>query len=309
MKSDSVHIYEVRDGKTVLGRFLKKTPAEKRKKELKRAGRKVTLVSLFTRKYIPLEPEKIPKGMEYWKGTIPHSVPSEVARELEMGWENISDTFYIGSYRKGEPCLPNDRDADLSIQPNGDELVLCYHSFNDGKSYLILGRVDCISVTEDTVSVSGRIQDNRFVTIPFEIEGSRKKQEPKRMIFDKGWYEMRNGTVLYIGENDPKVLEEQHSRHIAAMLRYVIIYPGLWGDDYLSEDGFLPVRDGQTLDSAAMCKFNSHIKGKIGMDDPKKIADAFTKKKVGKMNEMISAYPECERIGTILKRERNEFQE
>ena len=40
-KADRLQIYEIRDGDSVLDRFEHKAPAERRKKELKRAGRKV----------------------------------------------------------------------------------------------------------------------------------------------------------------------------------------------------------------------------------------------------------------------------
>ena len=55
MKYDKVHIWEIRDGDTVLERYQCKAPAERMRKDLRKAGRKVKLHSLFVRKYIPLE--------------------------------------------------------------------------------------------------------------------------------------------------------------------------------------------------------------------------------------------------------------
>ena len=85
MKYDKVHIWEIRDGDTVLERYQYKAPAERMRKDLRKAGRKVKLHSLFVRKYIPLERKVLPKRMEFWKGSYPWEIPPEAASQLQLG--------------------------------------------------------------------------------------------------------------------------------------------------------------------------------------------------------------------------------
>ena len=67
----SIHIYEVRDGEEVIARYTSRTPAVRKRRELKKQGLKSKVYSLFVPKYIPLEEKPIRKRMKYWHGPTP----------------------------------------------------------------------------------------------------------------------------------------------------------------------------------------------------------------------------------------------
>ncbi len=300
MKYDRVHIWEVRDGDTVLERYLHKAPAERMRKDLKKAGRKVRLHSLFVRKYVPLERKVLPKGMEFWKGSYPWEIPPEAASQLQMGWEHINEVFYIGSYRHGELCLPNDRTEDLSIQPDGDGLALCYHIIPEGRTYLILGRIDHIQLRQNYVEIFGTLEDGTLMMVSMEIQGSREKRIPREVPFRKGWYALSNGSLFYVDKNDEDALKEEQSEEIAGMFPYLVIYPGFSPGDYTLAKGWLPVKDKETLEQAVERKFRTVPTEYIETDRARDIADAFRRRNLTFIRRMIELHPQNARFGQVV---------
>lgn len=80
-----IHIYEVRDGEEVIARYTSRTPAVRKRRELKKQGIRTKVHSLFVPKYIPLEERSIRKRMGYWHGPIPWQVAPEGASQLRVG--------------------------------------------------------------------------------------------------------------------------------------------------------------------------------------------------------------------------------
>ena len=62
--------------------------------------------------------------------------------------------------------------------------------------------------------------------VSMQIQGSRERRVPREIPFEKGWYALSNGSLLYVDNNDEKALEEEHSEGIAGMFPYLVIYPG-----------------------------------------------------------------------------------
>ena len=289
-KADRLQIYEIRDGDSVLDRFEHKAPAERRKKELKRAGRKVRLFSLFVRKFIPLEKKELPKGMEFWKGSYPWEIPPEAASQLRIGWEHIREVFYIGAYRHGEMCLPNDRTEDLSLQPDGDGLALCYHIIPERKTYLILGRVDHINVTPLNVEFFGTLEDGSLMMVSMEISGSRMRKEPREIPFRKGWYQLANGALLFVDERDEKRTEEEQSEELAGMFPYLTVYPGFMPGDYAVGRGYLPIKDGESLEQAVGRTMRTSPQEYIETDNMREVASAFRRKDAGMIRRLAETH-------------------
>ncbi len=287
MKSDRIHIFEVRDGDEVIARFTQKTPADRKRKELRKSGRKVKLYSLFVRKFVPVEEKALPKGMEYWKGRIPWQIAPEGASQLRMSWEHIQDVFYIGSYRDGEVCKPYDRTEDLSIQPNGDHLALCYHSIPDGKTYLILDRLDWISVKQTCVEFSGIAADGYMMMFTMEIAGSRDPYVPKIAPFRKGWYSLGNGALFYIDESDDRLTKEQGSDRLVGMFPYVVVYPGFTKGDYSVGKGHIPLHDGEKLEDYVRIRLGTELGEYIETDRARDIAGAFRTRNTPFLKKLI----------------------
>ena len=267
MKSDKVQIYEIREGDEVIARYAQKTPAQKRRKELKKSGRKVKLYSRFVRKFVPLETKELPKGMVYWEGIVPWEIPPEASSQLHLGWEHIQDVFFIGSYRNGELCKPYDRTGELSIQPKDGGLALCYHSIPDNETFLVLDRINWIKVTPTTVDIGGTAKDGFCYTYTMQISGTGGRSPPKVPFFKKGWYVMGNGSLLWIGDSDKKLTKEQNSDRLEGMYPYFAVYPGIRTGDYALGKGYIPLHDGETLDDYVRVRFATALGPYLGEDE------------------------------------------
>ena len=294
MKSDKVQIYEIREGDEVIARYDRKTPAQKRRKELKKSGRKVKLYSLFVRKFVPLEPEVLPKGMAYWDGIVPWEIPPEASSQLHMGWEHINDVFFIGSYRDGELCKPYDRTGQLSIQPKDGGLALCYHNMVDGKTYLVLDRIDWIRVTPTAVDITGIAKDGCRYTHTLNIDRFSEVSKPKTKPFRKGWYSTANGSLLWVGESDAKLTREQNSDRLAGMFPYAVVYPGFRKGDFGVYKGYMLLNDGESLEEYVRVRLRTALGGYLGEDEGMlrafKIGDRRELKKFVREHPWVSPY-------------------
>ena len=308
MKYDKVHIWEIRDGDTVLERYRCKAPAETMRKDLRKAGRKVKLHSLFVRKYIPLERKVLPKRMEFWKGSCPWEIPPEAASQLQMGWEHINEVFYIGSYKHGQLCMPNDRTEDLSIQPDGDGLALCYHIIPEDRTYLILGRIDHINVTRFDTEIFGTLEDGSLMMVSMEIQGSRERRIPREIPFEKGWYALANGSLFYVDNNDEKALEDEHSEEIAGMFPYLVIYPGFSPGDYTVGKGLLPVKDKESLAQALERKMRASPVEHIATDWAGELAAAFRRRDTDRIKRIIEKHPGNGRFAPVVSGNRKRIR-
>ncbi len=305
MAKNDIRIFEVREGDEVIARFRRKTPAEKRKKELKRSGRKAKLFTLFVRKFVPLEEKPLPKGMEYFNGIEPFEIPPEAASQLRMGWEHIREVFYIGSYRDGCVCKPYDRTGDLSIQPRGDHLALCYHYIPDNKTYLVLDRIDWISVKPICVEITGIAKAGYSMMLTLRIVGAGVRKEPKEQPFKKGWYSLKSGALFWIGESDKKLTKEQGSDRLAGMFPYVVVYPALKKGDRTVWKGFLPLHDGEALDDYVKVRLGSGLSEYLGPDDgvlkAVKTGNGQELKRLGETHAWIMPYASMNRRLRIMK--------
>ena len=290
MKND-VHIFEVRDGGEVIGRYTKRTPAERRRKELRRSGRKVKLFSLFVRKYVPLPEKVLPRGVEFWKGRIPWEIPPEAAAELRNDIRGITDTFYIGSYRDGETAMPYDRTEDLSLQPNGDTLALCYHVIAEDRTYLILDRVDWVTVRPYCVEFSGIGEDGFGMMFTMEIAGKRNAPLPHPRPFRFGWYATEIGALFYIAEADIELTKEQHSERLAGMFPYVAVYPGFAKGDYSVGRGYVPLHDGEALEDFVRVRLGMELTEHIAVDNAAELAGAFMERDARQIRRIIGDRP------------------
>ena len=242
--------------------------------------------------------------MEFWKGAYPWEIPPEAASQLHPGWQHINEVFYIGSYKHGQLCMPNDRTKDLSIQPDGDGLALCYHIIPEDKTYLILGRIDYINVTMFDVEIFGTLEDQSLMMVKMQIAGSRTKHVPRAVPFEKGWYVLSNGAFLYIRENDENALKEEHSEEIAGMFPYLIVYPGFGKGDYAVGKGLLPVKDGETLDQALERKMRASTTEFIRTEEAHDIAEAFRWRHTDFIRRLIEMYPRNARFRDIVSQNR-----
>ena len=268
MKSDKVQIYEIREGDEVIARYDRKTPAQKKRKELKKSGRKVKLYSLFVRKFVPLEPEVLPKGMTYWEGVIPWVIPPEASSQLHMGWEHINDVFFIGSYdRTWKLCKPADRTCQLSLQPKDGHLALCYHNMEDGKTYLVLDRIQNIRVLPYAVYITGIANDGYQYSYTFKIDRFSEFSKPKTKPFRKGWYSTANGSLLWVGEKDEKLTKEQNSDRLAGMFPYAVVYPGFRKGDFGVYKGYMPLNDGESLEEYVRVRLRTALGVYLGEDE------------------------------------------
>ena len=302
MKYDRIHIYEIRDGDTVLERYLAKAPAVRMKRDLRKAGRKVKLHSLFVRKFVPTEKKVLPKGMEFWKGSYPWEIPPEAASQLALGWQHINEVFYIGSYKQGQLCMPADRTEDLSIQPDGDGLALCYHIIPEGKTYLILGRIDHINVTRFDTEIFGTLEDGSLMMVTMQIAGARDRHVPQEIPFRKGWYALANGALFYVDEKDTDATRDEHSEEIAGMFPYLVVYPGFGKGDYTVGAGRLKVMDRETLDQAVKRRLRTSPGEYIQSDAAGELADAFKRYNTGLIRRIAERLHGHERFAAMVSK-------
>lgn len=306
MKGD-VHIFEVRNGDEVLGRYTRKAPADRRRKELKKSGRKVKLHSLFVRRFVPLPEKVLPKGMGYWKGPIPWEIPPEAASELRNDIRAITDVFYIGSYRNGVMARPYDRTEDLSLQPNSDTLALCYHIIPEGRTYLILDRVDWVSVKPYCVEFSGIAEDGLGMMFTLEISGAKHPRPPMPKGFRTGWYATDTGALFHVDEADPKVTKEQQSDRLAGMYPYLVVYPGFSRGDWSVGRGYVPLHDGEALEDFVRVRLGMELTEHIALDGGEELARAFADGDRGLIARTIANMRVAGPFAAVVSRNRKRF--
>ena len=275
---ESIHIYEVRDGEEVIERYTSRTPAVRKRRELKKMGIRAKVYSLFVPKYIPLEEKPIRKRMRYWHGPIPWQIAPEGASQLRVGWEHINDVFYIGSYRNGEVCQPYDRTEDLSIQPNGNELSLCFHSIGDDMTYILLDGLEWVSVRPTRVEFSGRSENGERMMFTMEIADDVGRNKLTVIPFRKGWYRLKSGILMFVDEEDERMTKEQHSDRLVGMYPIVIVYPAFGRGDFAVGTGHMAIQDGESLDDFVRQYLRTDVMEYINTDNAKELATAFRRR-------------------------------
>lgn len=275
---ESIHIYEVRDGEEVIARYTSRTPAVRKRRELKKIGIRTKVYSLFVPKYIPLEEKPIRKSMRYWHGPIPWQIAPEGASQLRVGWEHINDVFYIGSYRNGEVCQPYDRTEDLSIQPNGNELSLCFHSIGDDMTYILLDGLEWVSVRPTRVEFSGRSENGERMMFTMEIADDVGRNKLTVIPFRKGWYRLKSGILMFVDEEDERMTKEQHSDRLVGMYPIIIVYPAFGMGDFAVGTGHMAIHDGESLDDFVRQYLRTDVMEYINTDNAKELATAFRRR-------------------------------
>lgn len=249
VKREKVHVFDVTVGERMPERFMTLGAAKKRAKELKKEGYKVRIYTSFVNK--SSLPTKTKRKMGFWKGSVPWTISPEAAALLVRSWQYYSETIYLGAYRHFEPCRPDDRDGDLTLQHGPGGFCLCYHDIPSKRTYIILDELDRVNVSERTVEFSGKDADGLGMTVTMQIAGAGKKKMLRASPFPRGWYR-GDGFAICIDEENEKRLKDFDSNEIAAVYPFLAVYPDPLGKDgYVAGMGELVFKDGERLEDLA----------------------------------------------------------
>ena len=109
---------------------------------------------------------------ERWIDSMGWEVSAEAAEELAHYWQSLNEPFFLAAFRNGRPCDPELRDSDLSIQPTGSGLALCYREVWEEKVYFVLKDIDWIELRGSKLFIFGNLKDGSGAVRGFLLERS-----------------------------------------------------------------------------------------------------------------------------------------
>lgn len=290
-------VYEVRSEGRVLSQFSSETKAKKEMKKLRAQGLSVRVYS----KWIGSETEAPKPRKALGRSVAPgkevpcidlsgYEVSPDAAIDLERYWKSISDPFFLGTYRDGRPCDPSRRDSDISVQPDGDCLKLCYRDVGRREVSVVLASVERVRIARNRLEISGRNRAGDASTVELRIRDQgndvRGRDGPG---FREGWYLVSNVFFLFVQESD-EPLEPEYARDYDRYVDYSVVYPGF--GEYAMDGGLMAYRDSGGLKGFLEENFQSSDAVYIDMPDPLDLRDALESGNARAIGRYASAYPE-----------------
>jgi len=275
---ESKQIYQIRNRKdgVILAQYESKRPALREKKILSSMGLDVQIYSLFVSDRKPKRKRKPRKSLikpkVEWADDIPLIVPRDAAEYLIRDWRNIVEPFMLGSYRGMNLCSPASRNSDLSVQPKGDGLALCYRMVDDGKVRLVLDDVDSAALVGNRLSIGGVDQSGHSVMIDFRIEELPLVRES--LMDRSGWYYV-GGPLLNLGL--PTLADDESKRFgVVGYVPFTVVYPDTIGKKrYSMSDGYFEITEKYGLDIRLDMMFGRGEREPIPVRDSRSFMAAF----------------------------------
>ena len=110
-----------------------------------------------------------------WIVPFDWEVDRKAADDLERYWRTLFEPRFLGGYRNGVFCRPDERDSDLSVQPDGFGLSLCYRIIADRKVFTVLREIRDIRCTSDSVEITGKDSKGKQRTYSFRFHHYRER--------------------------------------------------------------------------------------------------------------------------------------
>ena len=232
---------------------------------------------------------KAPAPSERWIDPMGWEVSQEAAIELQRCWQSLSEPFFLAAFRNGKPCKLEFRDSDLSVQPTGSGLALCYRELDGEKVYFVLKNIDWVEVRDDRVEIFGSLKDGSGAVRTFRFQ--KAERDSPRMNapdFKEGWYLINRGFLVFVqasGEPLEKELRKDYDRYID----YSVVYPQF--DAYTMTGGLIPYNDRIGISKFLKEEFEASDIDFIDVEGPWELRDAFENNDIRYLAKAVSRYP------------------
>lgn len=233
------------------------------------------------------------KDFEPWFVPENMKVAPYAAYDIPSYWRTINEPYFIGAYCNGEPCNPEFRDSDLSVQPTDDGLALCYRDLKEKRMYFVLKDISDISIAYEGLRITGRMPDNSLQTYVFPVDKSKRRKKEEPPPFPTGWYVIGNTLLAYLCPSE-RELEDVY-RAYDRYVEYTAVYSTFGG--YAVEDGYVQYRDGTPIGRLIEDVFQTKEFRPLEIEDPAGLRTAFRTKSRKYLSSMVGRYPE---LGIVL---------
>lgn len=293
MKGD-VMIFEVKEDGNVLSTYQSQAKAKGEMRRLRKQGILARVYSRWVRpSFLKKKKAEPKKDFEPWFVPENMKVAPYAAYDIPSYWRTINEPYFIGAYCNGEPCNPEFRDSDLSVQPTGDGLDLCYRDLKEKRMYFVLKDISDISVAYEGLRITGRMPDNSLQTYVFPVDKSKRRKKEEPPPFPTGWYVIGNTLLAYLCPSE-RELEDVY-RAYDRYVEYTAVYSTFGG--YAVEDGYVQYRDGTPIGRLIEDVFQTKEFRPLEIEDPAGLRTAFRTKSRKYLSSMVGRYPE---LGIVL---------